>query len=223
MTNNCFKSKLSVYAILLLSLLLSFQILYSDVGMAGMSEASLVLMAAKRDLPTFFNNLRPDAKIRLGLDNDTTLDKIKFGKPYQMNIIQPNSLESISESGNVDLLLEESSQWYIPIKINNQIRSLCIVDKVKDEWKLVSIGHKPLATEVSKVIKAWPSSKGYTIKLAVSYQTKTVFFTVEQMGRKNLTPLLINKGKKYEHYKNIKEFKDTVKEYKARLNNLDQK
>ena len=223
MTNNCFKSKLSVYAILLLSLLLSFQILYSDVGMAGMSEASLVLMAAKRDLPTFFNNLRPDAKIRLGLDNDTTLDKIKFGKPYQMNIIQPNSLESISESGNVDLLLEESSQWYIPIKINDQIRSLCIVDKVKDEWKLVSIGHKPLATEVSKVIKAWPSSKGYTIKLAVSYQTKTVFFTVEQMGRKNLTPLLINKGKKYEHYKNIKEFKDTVKEYKARLNNLDQK
>ena len=222
MTNKCFKSMLCIYAILLLSLLLSFQTLYSDVGMAGMSEASLVLMAAKRDLPSFFNSLRPGAKIKLGIDNDATLDKIKFGKPFQMNIIQPISLESITESGNVDLLLEESSQWYIPIKINNQIRSLCIVDKVKDEWKLVSIGHKPLATEVSKVIKAWPSNKGYTIKLAVNYQTKTYFYTVEQQGKKNLTPLLINKGKKYEHYKNIKEFKDTVKEYKAQLKNLEQ-
>ena len=222
MTNKCFKSMLCICTILLLSLLLSFQTLYPDVGIAGMSEASLVLMAAKRDLPSFFNSLSPGAKINLGLDNDATLDKIKFGKPFQMNIIQPNSLESITENDNVDLLLEVSSQWYIPIKINNQIRSLCIVDKVKDEWKLVSIGHKPLATEVSKVSKAWPSNKGYTIKLAVNYQTKTFFFTVKQKGRKNLTPLLINKGKKYEHYKNIKEFEDTVKEYKARLKNLEQ-
>jgi hypothetical protein len=149
-----------------------------------------VSLAATNGLPVFLAMIPPDFKHEYGFPDDADLSTVSLGSPVLMHTIQPAALSSNQVSDTVSSLVSESSMWFFPLLMGSEVRAMMVVDRQGSVWKAVSLGYAPLAREWNQVLNQWPASKGFHPRLIAVFQAKQFYFTVPEIGERNLTPLL---------------------------------
>jgi hypothetical protein len=81
------------------------------------------------------------------------------------------------------------STWYFPVKNNDKVCAILVIDWMQDHWEAVSIGYAGLARELDQMECAWPIRDGYSPRLAVLFQASQYFFHIPLNGVDNLTAL----------------------------------
>jgi hypothetical protein len=182
-----------------------------------------VIKAAETGVSFFLDRTVADksAKVRFGFKENDSQDQARLGKPFQLHFLNSEAVINRSETDNVNSFLIPTGQWYFPVMIDKEVRTILTVASKKGYWKAVAFGQHILAKEVGKLMQTWPKEKGYTPLMAVSYQAKEFLFTVPQRGANNLTIMALQgekdggKGKDYSRLEDsanvIKKLRSTIK------------
>ncbi len=157
-----------------------------------------------------------------GFAETDSLDEVRLGVPYKLHRINPSSLSDYEEGETVFSLISKTQMWYFPIVLDDQMKAVLIVDKVKGRWKAVGFGRANLSAKLGKVRRNWPASEGYN-PLLISFQGREYLYTVPEKGAYNLTSLTFQEGTYSE--KGNTDFSDRKKLSKVvgRLNSLFKK
>lgn len=158
----------------------------SSVGADAPPEVSV---AASNGLPVFLAKVPLDSKQQYGFPDDADFSKIHLGSPVLLQTIRPSALASNQMSETVSSVVSDTSMWYFPVLMGAEVKAMLVVDRQGNEWKAVSLGYAPLATEWNQVLHQWPAARGYHPKLIAVFQAKRHYFTVPELGDLNLTPL----------------------------------
>jgi hypothetical protein len=68
------------------------------------------------------------------------------------------------------------------VTVDDQVRTLLMVDKRGDSWQAVSIGASGLGHDWGNTVRQYSASQGYTYKLVRIYQTKANFVLLGGAG-----------------------------------------
>jgi hypothetical protein len=145
--------------------------------------------AASNGLPVFLAKVPPDSKQQYGFPDNADFSKVHLGSPLLLQTIRPSDLSSNQTSGTVSSVVSDTSMWFFPVLMGAEAKSMLVVDRLGNEWKAVSLGYAPLAGEWNQVLHQWPAASGYHPKLIAVFQARRFYFTVPELGDRNLTPL----------------------------------
>jgi hypothetical protein len=145
------------------------------------------IAAARSGLPAFLEKIPPEGLGEYGFAPGDRLDEAYPGKPYLLHEIPPAAIERFASEDSVDSLLAPAGVWYFPVMMDGEARAILVVDRVDGGWVAVSLGQASLAGELNAIRRQWPASGGYDPRLIVSYQAAAYFFSVPQVGGRNLT------------------------------------
>lgn len=144
-----------------------------------------------------------------------------LGRPFLMHQILPSDLDAYDESSSSSDVITPTTQYYFPVIFSGEIRALLIVDRVKGEWKAVSMGYPELAYEVGLIRESWPASGGDDVVFAASNQARRFFFVVPHMGKRNLTPVQCPsadpQNKQREKYSRLQDLSETIPGLKEKV------
>lgn len=108
----------------------------------------------------------------------------KITKPVPVYTIDPQTILNFSGKPMVDQLLIKTNVWYFPVEVDGVFKSITVVDKVGEKWKVVSLGLRDLAHELDLITQRWSS-----FKLVKQNQLKEYLFFVPEKGSSNLTSI----------------------------------
>ena len=123
-----------------------------------------------------------------GFAETDSLDDVCLGVPYRLHRINSQALSDYQEGDTVSSVISKTQTWYFPVMLDDRIKALLMVDKVKGRWKAVGFGKANLSSELEGVRKNWPASKGYR-PLLIIFQAREYLYTVPEKGAYNLTSL----------------------------------
>jgi hypothetical protein len=186
------------------------------VPIVGAEEAPAdVVKAAQEGLPHFLAGIsqknasgNPSSiKARLGFNEKDILDRAYLGEPFRYYLLGPDAVKDYVKGSNVSLIISPVNEWFFPVLIDNEAKSVLSVAKMKGVWKAVSFGKAVLSKELVKIRQVWPTEKGYAPILIASLQGREVMFSVPQVDSKNLTiiPLLAKKDMESKDYSKLED------------------
>lgn len=157
-----------------------------------------VIQAAEEGLQPFLSRIPPGEREGFGLKKTDNPEQAYLGSPFRLHTITPDALSEYQGGDTVDSLISETKMWYFPVMLEDECRTILIVDQMDGQWKAVSLGRTKLARELGKVRKVWSRDKGYNPRLIAVFQAREYFFTVPEKGAYNLTSLFpgLKSGKK---------------------------
>ncbi len=146
--------------------------------------------AAESGLARFLAEVIPPSElVNFGFAPGEETASARVGEPWLLHTITPAALRSATAETVVADLVAPTGIWHFPVILGGAARCLVTVERVEGGWEAVGIGMAPLAGELDKISRQWPKSGGYTPKLVAVYQAAAYFFTVPELGPRNLTPL----------------------------------
>ncbi len=152
--------------------------------------------AALETMLPVVKNKSPRLREELGFSPSDDLSDLHLGKPFELQILNPNEIVKKDAENNVQKLLVRSGQWYFPlISQNRTVSLLSVVERSKASglsgsvWVADSLGMPKVANEWNAVTTKWPLQKGYTPMLIMFPPNGQYFFTIPQVSFPNLTPL----------------------------------
>jgi len=125
-----------------------------------------------------------------GFPLDADFSQASLGAPLLLHTIKPSTLASNQANDTVSAVVSETPLWYFPVLMGTEVKAMLVVDRQDNEWKAVSLGYAPLAGEWNQVLRQWPAAKGFHPRLVAVFQAAQFYFTVPEVGDRNLTPLL---------------------------------
>jgi hypothetical protein len=143
--------------------------------------------AAEKGLQKFLQKIPNESKTIYGFDLNDSLELACLGKPFNLYKISPSGITQFEPGNSVNSIISKTNLWYFPVILNNEIKSLLVVDTLNGKWTAVSLGYKKLAGELSKIRKQWPESKGFTPKIIIVFQANKYLFTIPEIDKYNLT------------------------------------
>ena len=149
-----------------------------------------VSTAASNGLPVFLAKVPPAARPLYGFALDADFSQASLGAPLLLHTIKPSALASNQANGTVSSVVSETPLWFFPVMMGTEVKAMLVVDRQNNEWKAVSLGYAPLASEWNQVLSQWPAAKGFHPRLVAVFQAAQFYFTVPEVGDRNLTPLL---------------------------------
>lgn len=152
-----------------------------------------VLQAAADGLQPFLNKIPMDSFEQFGFVPGDDLITASLGTPFLVHTIPPAALEQYQAGMTVASIVKPTSMWYFPVLIAGQTRAILVVDRLDNQWKVISLGYASLARELGAVNQQWKAAQGYHPMLIVVFQAKQYFFTVPEKDAYNLTRLSANK------------------------------
>lgn len=170
--------------------------LFFSIGsqLSAQDAPSEVIQAAGEGLPVFFHMFsqqaaeQPHFKIEdFGFEENDSLDQAYLGEAFQLHELTPNTILNYQQNTPVDSLLSKTEVWYFLVMIDEEVKAILIVDKMKDVWQTVALGKAKIAKELGKIRQQWPREKGYTPLLITCYYPNEYLFTVPQYDAYNLT------------------------------------
>ncbi len=148
-----------------------------------------VFQAAAKGLPYFVGKI-PDGQARnYGFDDKAAAESFSLGSPYRLYVISPKALAAYKTNEPIESTMTSGSIWYFPVKYNDNVCAILVVDWMKDHWEAVSLGYSGLARELDRMERAWPARDGYCPRLVVLLQASQYFFHIPLNGLDNLTAL----------------------------------
>ena len=165
-----------------------FWILPTSLLMAEAPDA--VVQAATQGLRPWLDKIPVTAMPQFGLDPTAPLDSATLGTPFLVHTITPAAFRQYKAGTDVSTLITPTTLWYFPVLIAGEPKAILVVDRMNEQWEVVSLGYAALALEWADVTRQWPESKGYHPTLVAVFQAKQHLFTVPEKGASNLTPIV---------------------------------
>ncbi|MBN1675932.1 MAG: hypothetical protein JXR37_33120 [Kiritimatiellae bacterium] len=145
------------------------------------------LRAADEGLQRFLVERPAGERAPHGIPKDIARAKPALGTPFPLYRITPAALAGWTRREPTAELLSPTTQYYFPVLVDGVSVAVLIVDRMRGQWKAVSLGHARLAAELGRIRAAWPESDGFHPQLVVVPQAQQHFFTVPEKGGTNLT------------------------------------
>lgn len=150
---------------------------------------SEVIHAAEDGLHHFLSLIPHGTMEDYGFNKGDSPDQACLGKPFKLYTITPDSLFKYKPEGSIYSIMSETTNWYFPIVLENNTKTILVVAKANNEWKAVTLGYAALGRELAKIRQMWPKSKGYNPLLIGIFQAKEFMFTVPEKDAYNLTQI----------------------------------
>lgn len=148
-----------------------------------------VFQTAAKGLPYFIGKIPGGQAQNYGFDDKAVAESFLLGSPYRLYAISPKALSTYKSNEPIESTMTCGSTWYFPVKYNDKVRAILVVDWMKDHWEAVSLGYAGLARELDQMERAWPTRDGYCPRLVVLFQASQYFFHIPLNGLDNLTAL----------------------------------
>jgi hypothetical protein len=162
----------------------------------------------KKNNPTASDSTVPSSKVIFGFKENDSLDQACLGEPFKFYQFNKEAILNYTKNSDVSSVLVYVDQWYFPVMIGNNARTILIVSKMKGLWKAVSFGGRTtFAVELDKIRKQWPLEQGYTPLLAEA--DYAYLFTVPQYDFNNLT--VIKAAKDYSKLEDADKYIEELK------------
>lgn len=162
----------------------------SEKDAPDIAESPELNRAAGQGL-AFFLGLLPEAgSDQYGFPPEDRLEEARLGSGFKLLVVKPATLATYRAGDPVSSLLSETAMVYFPVVVGEATRALLLMGRQGGEWRAVGLGQPRLARAWGGLRGQWPEAKGYHPQLAVILQTGQCFFTIPELGRPNLTPLL---------------------------------
>jgi hypothetical protein len=150
-----------------------------------------VLKAAQTGLPEYMH-VALSSPTQLGFNYGDSLQKVILGEPVEVYTVLPK--DKINKNSKCKSLLSNKKEYYFPIILDGQIKSLLTVyNRPSDSvWAAAGIGtHGALVKELSLIRKQWPTKKGYSQYILEFPTIGKVYFTIPQVDEYNMTEINI--------------------------------
>jgi hypothetical protein len=152
-----------------------------------------VQQAAKKGLPTFLNAIPDDNVQRFGFSVPEELKLATLGTPIRLYTIDPDEILNYSADKPIGDIISATDQWFFPVTVSGEVRTLLTVAQMGGKWQAVSIGSSALGQEWADTIAKY-DSMGYTDeKLVRIYQATADFVLLRGVGDDKLLPLKAGK------------------------------
>jgi hypothetical protein len=150
-----------------------------------------VLKAAQTGLPELLHAVIP-GYVMLGFDRGDSLEKATLGEPVEVYTVIPT--DKINNGIKCKSIISNKKEYYFPIILNGQIRSILTVYKKKTDstWVASGIGNEILARELYLIRKQWPTEKGFYPYILEFPTIGKVYFSIPQVDEYNMTQVIIN-------------------------------
>ena len=152
--------------------------------------------AARSGLAHFLARAAADGPGRYGFVPGDNLDLARPGAPFQLYTITPAALAGYRKGDGVSSILTPTETWLVPVVLDRRIRAILTVEGSGGGWRAVALGKAPLAAELEKVLERWPKRAGYELRLVAVFPANAYFFTVPELGDRNLSPFVFS-GKSF--------------------------
>ena len=161
-------------------------------------------------------------KVDHGFQENDPLDQAYLGEPFKFCLLTADAILNYTSYNDVNSVLIQTDEWYFPVMIGDNVRTVLIVAKMEGSWKAVFLGRGKLAVELGKIRKQWPLEQGYTPLLVVANRPYRYLFTVPQYDSKNLTIItpswVIAEGKGVDKdYSKLEYLEDFIAEAKSEI------
>jgi hypothetical protein len=139
--------------------------------------------AADEGLMIFLKNKPMVTRQHLGFEQQKDVDIAVLGQGFPIFTIPPEKFVNEDPSQDLQSLIVPTGFWQFLIMSGGVPKALLTVDMVNGVWTPVSIGAAGLASELGKLIEAWPSSEGYSYRIIRVYQAKSDFAELSKDGK----------------------------------------
>jgi hypothetical protein len=154
---------------------------------------SAVREAAEEGLPNMLEAIPDNIVQQFGFSSPEELNQASLETPFQVFTIHPDEILNHNASIPVGDITSETDQWFFPVTVGGEVRTLLTVAKEGDQWQAVSIGSAGLAQEWTNTLGQYDASTGYTHKLVRIYQATADFVLLGGFGGDKLLPLKAGK------------------------------
>ncbi len=190
-------------------------ILFSIITLYANDDASEATLIAEKGFKKFISScLSGDAQAykHFNLGDRDVIEKATLGKPYKLGLISPEKVRTYRSNTKVCDCYKTINTYIFPVLFNGKTKFVLSVEKYTDEgnYKIGSIGSKWLALEIEKVLKKWPSSKGYSIVLMQNLPTQEYAFHIPQKDGFNLTLLSYDVNRNENSYLSLSTIDDVM-------------
>jgi hypothetical protein len=141
---------------------------------------------AEKGLITYWKNIPDGLKDKYGFAATDSLKDVHLEEPFNLYQITQASLNNYKEGDSTESLLSKTELWYFPLSVNDEIKSVIVVDKVGNDFRAVSFGYSRLAREINAIKHKWPASNGYRFHLVVAFQANSYLYTFPEPNNHNL-------------------------------------
>jgi hypothetical protein len=139
--------------------------------------------AADDGLKIFLKNKPMGTRQHLGFEKQGDVDTAVLGQGFPIFTIPPDRFLNGDPAQDLQSLMVPTGFWQFLIMSGGVPKALLTVDMVNGVWTPVSIGAAGLASELGKLIEAWPSSEGYSYRIIRVYQAKSDFAELSKDGK----------------------------------------
>lgn len=146
--------------------------------------------AARSGLAHFLALAAADGPEKYGFAPAERLEFARPGTPFQLYTIPPAALAGYRKGDGVSSILAPTETWLVPVVLDRRIRAILTVEGSGGGLRAVALGKAPLAAELDRVLKRWPETEGYDLRLVAVFPASAYFFTVPQLGDRNLSPFI---------------------------------
>jgi len=154
------------------------------------SDSKDAQAAAIKGLKSWLEVIPKSELGKYGFSKESELTQATLGDPFQVVSIQTQKILQYKGEDIADIISAADERWYFPVLVNGAFRTMLIVARKGNAYKVVGIGYSGLARELGTVRAQWPASRGYNVKLVRVYQAYSDFVLVEGGGEKSgLVPL----------------------------------
>lgn len=145
--------------------------------------------AAEKGLPTMLQALPDNIVQQFNFSSPEELSQASLGTPFQVFTIHPDEILNYGAGTSIEAIISGTDQWFFPVTVNDQVRTLLAVARIGEQWQAVSIGSSGLGQQWTDTVAQYDSSAGYTHKLVRIYQAKADFVLLGGTGGDKLVPL----------------------------------
>jgi hypothetical protein len=125
---------------------------------AGTPAPGDVVAAAQSGLPALVQALPADELANYGFANAAEAAQATLGEPYQLYVLTAAALQAYTGSQRLSDLTTPVDQWYFPVLVNGDPRTMLIVAKLEGRWQAVAIGGTALPKNLALARQALAGS-----------------------------------------------------------------
>jgi hypothetical protein len=157
---------------------LSLCFMFSTFSFSDEGPPREILNAAQEGIDSFLKKIELPALYDVGFKSQEDVDNAAIGDGFQIFTIPPERLLNEDVEPDLSILVIPMDMWQFLVRIPTRIVSLITIDRMKGNWKPVSIGSAGLAEQLGIFLEAWPQTQGYSYRLIRVYQAKSDYMEV---------------------------------------------
>ena len=157
---------------------------------------------------------------KLGIMHIEDLNKLQLGNSH--NLLNINLENDIPDASMLDLSnhTTPTNIWFFSVNLEENTIAMLIVDKVHENWKVVSFGYSSLAREMQQVEDIWLDNSNINIDLLSDNSMQRFYFSISEDNKtNNLTELNISASvaKQQRDYADLSPIGNTINEIRQHL------